>query len=167
VEDVLAKTFEAAIAAGLPVRFEIAGPVLEEAVQTRLNELLATHSGRVLYHGPVYGRAKDAFYDRVDVFLFPTKWKQEAQPNVIYEAFAGGAAVVAFARGCIPDMIPSDFGLVVDREADFASLASDWLTGYWNTTYRPVVQKQITAYSRGERETSLRQNEKLLELLEL
>lgn len=123
-------TFEKAIAQGLPMRLLLAGPVVEDEVQTALDALLKRWPDRVEYYGWVSGERKDEFYSRLHVFLFPTHWAQEAQPNVIYEAMGGGAPSIAFKRGCIGEMIPPELGVVVPQDADFAGIAVDYIAGF-------------------------------------
>lgn len=129
--DVVA-TFEAAVKAGLPVHLKLAGPVVESVVQEEIDRLIGKYPDRVEVFGSLSGAAKDRFYDLLDVFLFPTRWPQEAQPNVIYEAYAGGACNVAFGRGSIPEMIPSGLGLAVPVGDDFVQAAMPYLKSFWH-----------------------------------
>ncbi|MBB3912707.1 glycosyltransferase family 4 protein [Sphingomonas desiccabilis] len=135
--DVVA-TFEAAVKAGLPVRLKLAGPVVELTVQAEINRLIEQYPDLVEVFGPLGGVAKDAFYDLLDVFLFPTRWPQEAQPNVVYEAYAGGACNIAFGRGSIPEMIPADLGLIVPVGGDFAQAALPYLEAFWRERHDPA-----------------------------
>lgn len=162
----VADTFEAAVSEGMPVRLELAGPVLENEVRARLDQLLAQHGSRVTYHGPLSGKNKDDFYDRVHVFLFPTHWKQEAQPNVVYEAFAGGAAVIAYGRGCIPEQLNVDFGYSVRPGEDFAPVAVKVMSAWSQDGGLQTQAAQVTSHLAAERGASLMQYETLLELLE-
>jgi glycosyltransferase involved in cell wall biosynthesis len=47
------------------------------------------------------------FLAQVDVFLFPSRYRHEAQPLVILEAQAAGARVVATNVGCVSSMLRS------------------------------------------------------------
>jgi glycosyltransferase involved in cell wall biosynthesis len=86
----------------------------EKEVFTRGQQLLGSS---LEYLGPVYGDAKSQFFDRIDFFLFPSRYANEAQPVVILEALAAGVPVVATPIGCIPGMIQSDFGKLVESAA--------------------------------------------------
>lgn len=126
----------------LPVRLILSGAAQEGQISDDLQSLLREYPNEVEYLGPLYGAEKDEFYRRVHLFLFPTKWTQEAQPNVIYEAFAGGASVIAFGRGSIPEMVPPDLGLVVEPNADFVELAASYAAEFWNNpTQRPSLAR--------------------------
>ncbi len=92
-------------------RAHIAGPLAPAARQT-FAELLASSSD-VEYVGPIYGEAKERFYNQLDIFLFPTKYVNEAEPLVIYEAMRRAVHVIACDRGAISEMLDNGAGLVV------------------------------------------------------
>jgi len=155
----VADCFEALRARGIPVELQLAGPVVEAPVQQRLNELQTIHGDAVHYHGPVHGDAKDRFYDRLHVFLFATHWPQEAQPNVVYEAYAGGAAVVANARGCIAEMIDEGAGHLVTAPDRFVAQGVDFCASYWDRRdLIPENTRSLAAKMEDLRELSVSQH---------
>jgi len=160
-----AATFIALHGEGLPVRLVLAGPVHDETIRAALDRLLAEYPGSVEYLGPLQGEAKDAFYRRIHLFLFPTKWPQEAQPNVIYEAFAGAAAVVAYGRGAIPEMVPPGLGLVIPPEDDFARHAVPYIRAFRENRAQAPSAAQFHAEIGRQAEISRAQHEQLVELL--
>jgi glycosyltransferase involved in cell wall biosynthesis len=91
---------------GLTAR--IAGPCadleIEHYIKRRANEI-----GGIEYVGPVYDEAKVHFLSSIDVLVFPTRYVNEAQPVVIYEAQMAGIIVAASSRGCIANMVPEEF----------------------------------------------------------
>ena len=99
---------------GVGYRAQIAGPVAQDARAVFEKLLLA--SSDTDYLGPVYGDAKENFYSRLDVFLFPTKYANEAEPLVVYEAMRRGAFVIACDRGAIAEMLGNGAGLALTRE---------------------------------------------------
>lgn len=107
---------------GLSVKATIAGPFqdtqTEDAVRTRLATL-----PNVEYLGPVYGDAKQQFFENIDVLAFPTIYANEAEPLTIHEALANAVPVIAFDRGAIGEVINDTCGLVVPKDADFSSAA--------------------------------------------
>lgn len=108
--------------------FYLAGEPVSQIEQGILDKLLVQLGDRLKYTGAIYGQEKEKFFREVDVFLFPTKYRKEAQPNVIYEAFASGCIVIATARACIPCMCEAVFSKVVDVDVDFTQHASDFIT---------------------------------------
>jgi len=103
---------------GLPVRALLAGPFqdarTEEQVRARVNEI-----DNVEYVGPKYGERKEVFFSDIDAFVFPTLYRNEAEPIVIHEAMSRGIPVIAYGRGCIPEIISPDSGLVIDPSVPF------------------------------------------------
>ena len=99
---------------GVDYRAHIAGPVSPEAQQT-FQQLLGS-TAQVNYAGPLYGEEKERFYRQLDLFLFPTRYANEAEPLVIYEALRRGVHVIACDRGAIAEMLREGAGLVFPRE---------------------------------------------------
>jgi glycosyltransferase involved in cell wall biosynthesis len=98
------------------VRYQayIAGPIAPE-VRSTFERLLGAASG-ARYEGPVYGADKERFYKRLDIFLFPTKYPNEAEPLVVYEAMRHGVFVIACDRGAISEMLLNGAGLVFAQD---------------------------------------------------
>lgn len=124
----VADAFEAVRAAGIDATLVLAGPILEQAVADRLTNLVASHGNSVRHAGPLAGDDKLKFYREIDVFLFPTEFKQEAAPLVVYEALAAGVPVVATDRGLIAEIVREDVGgAVCERNADFTAFVTNYL----------------------------------------
>lgn len=114
-------------AAGLPLQFILAGPFVDPRAETAFKAQLASLPN-VRYVGPVYGADKEDFYAGIDLFIFPTRYRHEAEPLVVLEALAHGRPVIAFGRGCIPELLAGGVGQVVPLEANFAQMAVELLT---------------------------------------
>lgn len=99
---------------GVAYKALIAGPVSQDA-SGRFFQLIASSSDTV-YLGPIYGDAKDRFYDQLDIFLFPTQYANEAEPLVIHEALRSSVQVIACDRGAIAEMLGNGAGLVFTKE---------------------------------------------------
>ena len=112
----------AAGSAGLPVHAKLAGPFqdadTEQAVRDRLRSL-----PQVEYVGPQYGAAKEAFYAAIDALAFPSRYVNEAEPVTVHEAMSLGIPVIAYGRGCIPEIVGTDCGLVIDPAEPFVPAA--------------------------------------------
>lgn len=104
-------------AAGLPVEMVLAGPAA--LAQDRAAIATAEAQGLLRATGPLYGAEKTAFFRSLDLFLFPTRYENEAQPTVIYEAFATGVPVLAFRRGAIGEQVGECLASL-PNDADFA-----------------------------------------------
>lgn len=115
-------TFEAALANGLKVVARLAGPFQDEETERRVRLRLQSLP-LVEYLGPVYGEKKAAFYSSIDVLLFPTHYKNEAEPLVILEAMRSGVPVIAYGRGAIPEHLDRTCGHVVSPDDDYKGVA--------------------------------------------
>jgi glycosyltransferase involved in cell wall biosynthesis len=103
----------------LPVSGVIAGPTSQDARLT-FDQLLS-NAANVTALGPLYGEAKNQFYDGIDLFLFPTRYRNEAEPVVIHEALAYGTYVVANDRGCIREMLENGAGVATEEQSFISS----------------------------------------------
>lgn len=78
----------------------------------------------VVFHGFVDGVKKDKLFKQASIFIFPTKYENEAFPLSILEAFSYGIPAVSTNEGSIPSIIDEKSGLVVE-DLDFLSEAVD------------------------------------------
>jgi glycosyltransferase involved in cell wall biosynthesis len=106
----------------------IAGPFenahVEKTVQSAVARLNMT------YLGPRYGVEKEAFWELIDVLLFPSKYSNETAPLVVYEAMAHAVPVIAWERGCLSEMVSPGAGILVPREEDFVAVAVEQLLAW-------------------------------------
>ncbi|MCG5239005.1 glycosyltransferase family 4 protein [Azospirillum doebereinerae] len=114
--------------AGVDAKLVLAGPGLDQRDNAMIAAGLMAFDGAVEYRGPVSGADKAVFYRDIDVFVFPTRYRNEAQPLVLFEAMAAGVPVVAHERGCIGSDIPRD-GLVT-QDGDFVAAALPILSAW-------------------------------------
>ena len=103
---------------GIAVDMVLAGPVADPVDAAAITK--AEKAGILRTTGPLYGEAKIAFFASIDLFVFPTRYRHEAQPTVIYEAFAAGVPVIAFDRGCIADQVGNSL-TTLPQDSDFAA----------------------------------------------
>lgn len=110
---------------GLEIEAVLAGPA-KGADRAAIEAALADAELSLVWLGGVYGAEKHAFYRDIDVFVFPTEYRTEAQPTVIFEAQAHGVPVIARGIGCIPSQLPGGMGLIPET-ADFIAHALEEL----------------------------------------
>ena len=115
-------------AEGLPVRGLLAGPATG-ADLLAINSAVADADMGLTYLGGVYGAAKDQFYRNIDIFYFPTEYRTEAQPTVIFEAQSYGVPVISRGMGCVTCQLPMDRGLIFTTE-DTLEQAMMWLRAF-------------------------------------
>ena len=88
--DTLFSLLRALLDEGIPAKLVLAGPGLGRLDNAMIAAGLYEFGDAVEYLGPVDGAAKEAFYRDIDVFVFPTRYRNEAQPLVVFEALAAG-----------------------------------------------------------------------------
>ena len=115
---------------GEAVELHLAGPIWESAVSRAIETARAQFGAAFRYHGPVQGAAKRAFFASIDVFLFPSVYKNELQPLAILEALAAAVPVIAFGRSCIIEDLDGSCGLAVPSDAQFQAAALDQITAW-------------------------------------
>ena len=130
--------------AGVDAMLRLAGPANREAVAI-IEAAKAEFRDALVYDGPLYGAAKDAFYREISVFLFPTAYRNEAQPLVVFEALAAGTPVIAYGRCCIADDVGDDGGLVVPRAKSFEEVALSPLLAWAND---PAALARASSFAR-------------------
>jgi glycosyltransferase involved in cell wall biosynthesis len=108
---------------GLAVRFVLAGPIDRTEERVAVDAAIADMPEMLSYIGPVYGEQKTAFFDSIGAFVFPTRYRMEAQPNVLFEAMACGITVLSYDRACIGEDVRENAGFVYDLDSDFVEQA--------------------------------------------
>lgn len=114
------------ISEGLNIKGVLAGPPVSDSDRELIAAAKQELGDRLDYRGSVYGEAKSAFFSSIDVFVFPTRYANEAQPTVVFEAMAHGVPILSYDRGCIRGQV-GVCGAVLARDAEFAPFALDWL----------------------------------------
>jgi glycosyltransferase involved in cell wall biosynthesis len=99
---------------------KIAGPFVDDIakniVLNAVNEI-----PQIEYVGPLYAEHKSDFYSKLDCFIFPSKYKNEAEPLVLYEAALTGAFLIGTRRGCMQDVIHQLLGFTTEENIDIAN----------------------------------------------
>ena len=104
------------------LKFTIAGPATDKLFR---DKFLARASAlpNVRYLGPVFDDDKNKFFKSIDLLLFPTLYKNEAEPLILYEAMRFSVPVIAYGRGCIPEILSEGSGISVPTADNFITTA--------------------------------------------
>jgi len=141
---------------GVSVRAVLGGPFQDKETERRVRER-ASVLRNVEYVGPKYGSAKEAFYANIDVLLFPTHYINEAEPVTVHEAMRNAVPVIAYGRGCIPEIVGPDCGIVIDTAKPFAEPALNQIERWINnpavfaTVSRAAAQRFRETYNVSQR----------------
>lgn len=128
----------------------IAGPCHDAAIVAAIDEQRARFGADIEWIGGVYGLGKKEFFERIDIFSFPTLYATETQGLVNLEAMGAGVPVVAFDRGRIGEDIGFTGGVAVPVDHDFG-IALEKFVDRFQPAMRPAVRARY--------ETLLREHE--------
>ena len=130
--DLVFEVFRALRAEGVAARLILAGPPVGSADAALIRQAREEFGGELEYRGPLYDDAKQSFLREIDVFVFPTRYRNEADPMVLYEAMANGVPAIAYGRGCIPWQLSEGGGISIAPGADFVGEALPGLSRWAN-----------------------------------
>ncbi len=114
---------------GIDASLTLAGAPVDAGYQAALEEQVAAAGvvKHVTFLGPVPRHELPRVYRRADIFLFPLRWKEEAQGLTYIEAMASGIPVVAYpTSGALEVLRP---GFDEDAEAPPAWSPEESLSG--------------------------------------
>lgn len=129
---VFLQVVEELAAKGVPFEARLAGPITSTADEIAVQSTVRRLGGALTWLGPVSAEGKERFYRSLDVFLFPTLYRDEAQPLVLYEALAHGCVVLSSDRGSIKAQLGPDGDAVPSHQFQrravelVSQLAANW-----------------------------------------
>jgi glycosyltransferase involved in cell wall biosynthesis len=91
-------------ARGSTIKACIAGPFHDDAYRRHIERRIQD-IGNVDYWGAIGELEKAQFFAGIDLLIFPSRYVNEAEPLVLYEAMLAGVPTIASARGCIAEVI--------------------------------------------------------------
>ena len=121
--DVVFALVESLVQKGVPIQLMLAGPASSERASGLLRDARRKLGACLTEFGPLYGIEKKRYFESIDLFVFPTRYINEAEPLVVFEAMSHGLPVIASDRGCIVEQV-GGAGLIVRSDADFVEHAT-------------------------------------------
>ena len=148
------------------VRALLAGAITEPTLAPMIEERLRG-APWLTYLGPIPGETKSRFYEDIDVFVFPTRYANEADPAVINEALAHGVAVVARARGCISSVVAGGGGAVIREDTDFVGEAVRLLLEWYEDSalFASISSEALSNSARQQADQAARLQALIVELV--
>lgn len=153
--DVVLQTFQALHDQGCDVCLRLAGPFHTPVARKMVQQAMDRYGSLVKYDGPLYGPAKQGFFNEIDAFLFPSR--NESWGIVLHEAMAAGAPVITNDRGCVRTAVGDKAGLVVGRDQDFLSVAVPQIRRWmedgdeYRQASRAAIEQATFLHQEGER----------------
>jgi glycosyltransferase involved in cell wall biosynthesis len=102
---------------GMEFEAKLAGPTINDQSKCVV-EKACKEIPNLTYLGPVYGKQKSDFFRSIDIFIFPSKYKNEAEPLVLYEAAQYGALNIGTEVGCMKDVLAQLGGVSFSTSKD-------------------------------------------------
>jgi len=142
---------------GNNLRFLVAGRPVGNANEARLRVLQTALGGRLDYRGEIFGENKSDFFRECDIFVFPTRHTQEAQPNVLYEAMASGCAIISTRWAGIPWMLEGTTSSLIEPTAGQASQIANAVEGFFQPDgFNSARRHQVEAFSQRKNDAERR-----------
>lgn len=116
-------TLDACLAEGIDAVLHLGGPLVDPDAVVAVAGAVERVGPRLVQHGPLLGRDKDAYLAGLDVFLFPSRYRNESFGLVVAEAMAAATPVIAHVAGCLDAAWVGGAGLVVGHDADYVAVA--------------------------------------------
>jgi lipopolysaccharide/colanic/teichoic acid biosynthesis glycosyltransferase/glycosyltransferase involved in cell wall biosynthesis len=111
---------------GLDMEFVFAGPAVGHEAVAALSRAKLLLVDFIEVCGPIFGPAKEAFFRTIDIFLFPSLYRYEAQPLVVLEAMSYGLPIIATHCGYVKELV-DDEGAVLDIDGRLPDSIADQL----------------------------------------
>lgn len=121
--DTSIELLKAARAEGLDVSLTIAGRAPDQRPLDMMQTAQTELGDALNYVGPLSDAEKDRFLEAIDVFLFPSRYFNEAQPRAVLEALAFGVPVLTIGRSCITTDMGEGTGLCAAGSGSFVAEA--------------------------------------------
>lgn len=121
---------QAALVAGLDVELRLAGPAVEPESAALVEAARADLGDRFVWAGPLQPGEVDTFLGGLDLFLFPSTYRLEAEPLVVLEASRSGVPTLAYDVGCVAGLVDPP-GRVLKAGEPFAETVTA-VVGEWS-----------------------------------
>ncbi|AVJ85611.1 glycosyl transferases group 1 family protein [Klebsiella pneumoniae] len=108
---------------GINAKLKIGGVCDNIEIENYLKDTIKSNPSYFKFVGFVDKNSKLDFFKELDWFLFPTRYVNEAQPNVLFESIAAGVPFITIERGCIIGDFP-DYPYVMREKENFPEFAT-------------------------------------------
>lgn len=141
VLDALA-TLEELQRGGLAARLIIAGPYVDPDVRDELLAAKRRLGDALEMLGPISPADRLAFFARVDVLMFPSRYPHETQSLVVPEAMAAGVPVIAVAHRFVAEVLEAMPDALIPADVPFAPAAAALLRT-WAARPAELAQRSL------------------------
>lgn len=132
---------------GVAASLKVGGVCDNAEVQAYCDEVTRLYPEMIKIEGFVDKERKRNFFSDIDWFLFPTRYKNEAQPNVLFESVAAGIPFMTIERGCIKGDF-KDYAFVFDHTEDFVKIAVENILKNLNENAYYKIREDLITHSK-------------------
>lgn len=158
--DTVLATLRELRAGGTRAQLLLAGPTRDARSGALVAAAQREFGDALHYLGPLAPEDVEAFYRQLDLFLFPSRYRHEAEPLVILEAARCGVPTVAFDVGAVEALVPDD-GWLVPVGADFPIAVQRQLRRMGSAAARESVCRAVIDHFAARRHESVLAYERL------
>ena len=114
--------------------FHFAGGWQNDVDEKEFSNFITMHKleKNVTFHGFINGVQKKALFEKANIFIFPTRYKNEAFPLSVLEAFSYGLPVLSTNEASIPYIINQKSGITIDALTHLPSALDTMVHDYIN-----------------------------------
>jgi glycosyltransferase involved in cell wall biosynthesis len=124
--------------------FHFAGGWQDKSNEKEFFEYIEKNSLKniVTFHGFVNDEEKKKLFENTSVFIFPTRYENEAFPLSILEAFSYGLPVISTDEASIPFIIDDKSGIVIESLSNLLNAFNDAIDRFVNITSAQYCRKR-------------------------
>lgn len=87
----------------------------EKYIEDIMKKITLSANIRINWLKGAYGADKEKLFQNADIFIFPSKYKVEAQPIVLIEAMASGCGIITTGVGEIPSTVSQENAIILTK----------------------------------------------------
>ena len=111
---------------------------------------------KVIFHGFIKGEEKKKLFEKASIFVFPTRYENEAFPLSILEAFSYGVPTLSTDEASIPYIIDEKSGIVISTLEDLLNAFKNILSNFVNKeTAKYCRQRYLNNFTLEEFENNI------------
>ncbi len=130
---------------GYDVRLILAGGAPDSKVAGLIQAAEAELGPAIEVLGNLNDDDKAAFFARLDLFILPTRYLNEAEPRVVIEALYHSIPVMVPARGCLDELVAGGAGIVIPLGSDYTEAALELIATWRNDSHARDVAHAAAA----------------------
>jgi glycosyltransferase involved in cell wall biosynthesis len=165
--EIVFDTADAIRAAGHECELLIAGPLQTRVDRLAIERRLRNFGTAARYLGPIRAEAREQFFEAVNVFLFPSRYRHESFGLVVGEALVRGCPVIAYENTCLTADVAGSAGLVLAESECFAERAAEWISELSRDSSRYVQTLRAASLFSRKRDHGAEQARELAEAIVL